>query len=194
MTVCLAMLVGDEGAVLAHDGRFTWGSNIITDSSDKHAVSRNVVSVVAGNDGSLLEAISKAGSLPALRQTAVAYSAGLDLDWALLSYDRRLHKLCILDQNDVSADVGKFYAIGCGKAFASGFVSAHQHPTTLDAATRLAASAVKATAVYDTAVGGDTTVIVVPRRGTIKVLVDRPVPNRLPPDRPAKNRSARRSR
>lgn len=194
MTVCLAMLVGDEGAVLAHDGRFTWGSNIITDSSDKHAVSRNVVSVVAGNDGSLLEAISKAGSLPALRQTAVAYSAGLDLDWALLSYDRRLHKLCILDQNDVSADVGKFYAIGCGKAFASGFVAAHQHPSTLEAAARLAAGAVKATALYDTAVGGDTTVIVAPRRGQIQVLVDRPGSNQPPSGPPSKKRRGRSSR
>lgn len=190
MTVCLALLVGDEGAVLAHDGRFTWGSNIITDSSDKHAVSRNVVSVVAGNDGSLLEAISKAGSLPALRQTAVAYSANLDLDWALLSYDRKLHKLCILDQNDVSADVGKFYAIGCGKSFAAGFVAAHQHPSTLEDAARLSAAAVKATALYDTAVGGDTTVIIAPRHGKIRILVEPSVP---PPKPSAEKRPRRKT-
>ena len=162
MTIGVAISLGSEGAVLACDSRITEGSSIFVDDCQKWLVTGSVVSVVAGKDGGLMDAIRGVKNFQELHTAAMDYTHGRDLNWCLLSYDRPSSQLVYLDSDGLLQPLGRQGAIGCGSATAKGVLAVSKAPRSLEQAAKVARKACEVTCQHDVLCGGKINVVVVP--------------------------------
>jgi len=173
MTVGIVYRVPGLGAVLGCDSRVTdEHGEIMTDSDEKWLVAGSAVACCAGALGGLgvdLRA-TPPRNWPELRK-ALTMTDAVDrgLDYEALVYDRRGDALFWSDHQGDALRRGLYATLGSGGATALGALDASAPPKTLEAAERLVRRALRITCKRHSACGGRLRVLVVPRRGTIRV-------------------------
>lgn len=162
MTVCCAIVVPGQGAVLGCDSRVSnvATADILSDACEKFIVAGSVTALISGDIG-LLDHIVAARNIEGLRMLAAEYSDGRGLSWDLLTYCRKSERLVYLDQAGVAQPLGEFYATGSGAGYALGCLSSSPRPKDLIQAQKLVRKAVRIAIKHNAACGGRIRVLTV---------------------------------
>lgn len=173
MTVGVAYRVPGHGAVLCCDGRICDPDTgaVHTERAEKWMVGGSVVAMYAGEIGWAWLGL-RDNPPKTWRELCERLEELRDreLDYSILAYDRTKDRLVHTDSADGAALPGLYGAVGCGGSVALGALDASPAPTSLTAAAKLVARAVRIACRRNAMCGGRVRTLVIPgRRGAVTV-------------------------
>lgn len=173
MTVCVAVRVPGDGAVVGCDSRVSDSDTgyIFTDQDTKWLQTGSAIVLGAGCFGDLWQSLraSPPRSWSELYPKLVDKNAAdNERDAEYLIYDRRKDRLLRCDSVGDVLVLGLSGAVGCGATLALGVIESAKTPESLDEAATLVQKALKLTCRKNAFCGGRIRTIVVPRKGALK--------------------------
>lgn len=169
MTVAAVYHLPGQGAVFACDSRLTMGTTILSDNCDKWLRCGSVTLVIAGSDGGLTLALAHCRDIQQVLRAADAYSTARDVDWIALGYDQESDRIFTLLSDGQLQPLKRYGAIGCGAAYAKGWLGACALRRGSGSVERVLRDACASACANDMACGGQIRTITHKINGQVRV-------------------------